>query len=94
MGLGAVHAIAVVAIIVKASDSSPIGNSMSSKDSSTLCKACNFEQEDEADKEGVHETKEKKVQDGSTYLEESCYNMVLRAPSIRNTTTGLGIDLM
>ncbi len=84
----------VVVITIKASDSSPIGNSTSSKDSWTLCKACSFRKEDEANEEGANEAEEKKAQDGSTYLEESCCNMVLRAPSIRNAGTGLGIDLM
>ncbi len=52
------------------------------------------EQEDETDKEGADEAEEEKAQGGSTYSEESCCNMVLRAPSIRSAAAGLGIDLM
>ncbi|CAM6041941.1 unnamed protein product [Sphagnum compactum] len=102
MGSGAAHAVAVVAIAAKASDSSPTGSSTSSKDSSALYKACSFEQEDEADEEGADEAdeegadeaEEEEAQDGTTYSEESCCNMVLRAPSIRSAAAGLGIDLM
>ncbi len=93
-GSGAVHAVAVVAIAAKASDSSPTGSSTSSKDSSALYKACSFEQEDEADEEGADEAEEEEAPDGTTYSEESCCNMVLRAPSIRSAAAGLGIDLM
>jgi hypothetical protein len=94
MGSGAAHAVAVVAIAAKASDSSPTGSSTSSKDSSALYKACSFEQEDEADEEGADEAEEEEAQDGTTYSEESCCNMVLRAPSIRSAAVGLGINLM
>ncbi|CAK9869837.1 unnamed protein product [Sphagnum jensenii] len=94
MGSGAAHAVAVVANAAKASDSSPTGSSTSSKDSSALYKACSFEQEDEADEEGADEAEAEEAQDGTTYSEESCCNMVLRAPSIRSAAAGLGIDLM
>jgi hypothetical protein len=94
MGSGAAHAVAVVATAAKVSDSSPTGSSTSSKDSSALYKACSFEQEDEADEEGADEAEEEEAQDGTTYSEESCCNMVLRAPSIRSAAAGLGIDLM
>jgi hypothetical protein len=62
MGSGAAHAVAVVADVAKASDSSPTGSSMSSKDSSALYKACNFEQEDEVDEEGVRHKRRKENQ--------------------------------
>jgi hypothetical protein len=93
MGSVAAHAVAVVAIAAKASDSSPTGSSTSSKDSSALYKACSFEQEDEADEEGADEAEAEEAQDGTTYSEESCCNIVLRAPSIRSAAAGLGIDL-